>query len=117
MATKLTKWTPGKKCDKDYADPVRRGHQKLPFKLQPLEGRQMKNLASTEDKDKTSRLEEKEVISSSEKDSKLYDQPWRRRIEFRESHDEAVLRKRLERLRAQLHSVNIQVKIFTQNVF
>ena len=88
MATKVTKWTREKKSNKDFVDPVRKAHQKLPLRLKSDDGKNLKNLAREE----------------------IIIRPlWKEKVEFCESHDEAVLRKRLERLKYQLKALDLHV--------
>ncbi|XP_064095969.1 golgin subfamily A member 6-like protein 1 [Macrobrachium nipponense] len=84
MATKITKWTREKGGRKDFVDATRRSHQALTYHLTENETNKMKELARC---DKTRESEGKE--------GKI------------EAKEDAVIRRRIEKLRAQLHSFSV----------
>ncbi|XP_066946976.1 golgin subfamily A member 6-like protein 22 [Macrobrachium rosenbergii] len=94
MATKITKWTREKGGRKDFVDATRRSHQPLTYHLSEHETNKMKELARY---DKTRESEGKE--------DKI------------EAKEDAVIRKRIEKLRAQLHSFSVgEVFLFSNKV-
>ncbi|XP_053637437.2 uncharacterized protein [Cherax quadricarinatus] len=88
MATKVTKWTRERGGRKDFADPTRRSHQRLQINITGLDAAMMRDMAKYKGGDNVGKRQEKEVKM--------------------ESREDAVIRKRIEELRAQLHDVTLK---------
>ncbi|XP_068250144.1 tropomyosin alpha-1 chain-like [Palaemon carinicauda] len=84
MATKITKWTREKGGRKDFVDATRRSHQPLAYHLSEHEKNKMKELARNE-KSKEKDGEDRKILAK----------------------EDAVIRKRIEKLRAQLHNFSV----------
>ncbi|KAG7170318.1 trichohyalin-like [Homarus americanus] len=87
MATKITKWTRERGGRKDFVDPTRRSHQRLKIHLTGQDTVKMRELAKWKEKDNSENKQERE--------------------EKREDREDRVIRKRIEKLRAQLHDVTL----------
>lgn len=92
MATKITKWTREKGSAKDFVDATRRSHQPLAHHLTLHHTAKLRELArreTTEGKREKQQQQQQQVE------------------EERESREDAVVRRRIEWLRAQLHEVTL----------
>ncbi|XP_045584006.1 uncharacterized protein [Procambarus clarkii] len=87
MATKITKWTRERGGQKDFADLTRRSHQRLKICLTSHDAAKMRELAQCATRGDTQKRQESS-----------------RKLESRE---DAVIRRKIERLRAQLHDVTL----------
>lgn len=88
MTTKITKWTRERGGRKDFVDATRQSHQKLKVHLNGQEVDQMRELA---------RYEKKKA-----------DENYQEMGERLEAREDAVIRRRIEQLRAQLHDVTVE---------
>ncbi|XP_037794150.1 stress response protein NST1-like [Penaeus monodon] len=80
MATRISKWTRERGGRKDFVDPTRKSHQPLKIHLSEIETRKLRDLATKRKEEET---RNKEITL--------------------EGKEESVMRRRIEKLRAELH--------------
>ncbi|XP_042890928.1 stress response protein nst1-like [Penaeus japonicus] len=88
MATRITKWTRERGGRKDFADPTRKSHKPLKIHLSEFETKKLRELATAEEREEERRNEERTYVGK----------------------EESVMRKRIEKLRAELHGFGLDEK-------
>ncbi|XP_069994890.1 apical junction molecule [Penaeus vannamei] len=86
MATRISKWTRERGGRKDFVDPTRKSHQPLKIHLSEIETRKLRGLATAEGREEEPRGKERTF----------------------EGKEDSVMRRRIEKLRAELHGFALE---------